>query len=72
MPREFNNVLSKIEKIHSLSHGGERKQICNMRKETNRGKQMCENPNTVQCNIEAHRRTSLHLQLLIADITYSQ
>lgn len=37
MPRELNNVLSKREKFHSLSHGGERK-ICNIRKETNLGK----------------------------------
>lgn len=67
MPRELNNVLSKIEKFHSLAHGGKKPQICNIRKETNLGKQMCENPNTVQCNLEAHRRASY----ILANCRYS-
>lgn len=58
MPRELNNVLSKIEKFHALLHGEERKQIWDIRKDTNWGKQMHENPNPVQYNTEAHRRAS--------------
>lgn len=54
MPRELNNVLSKIEKFHSLLHGEERKQICNIRKDTNLEMQMHQNPNTPQDNTEAH------------------
>lgn len=56
MPRELNNVLSKTEKFRSLLHGEERKQTCNISKDTNLGKQMQENPNTQQYNTEAHRR----------------
>lgn len=67
MPRELNNMLSQIEKLYSLSHGEKRKQICNIRKETNLGKQMCENPNTVQYKVEAHRRASY----ILANCRYS-
>lgn len=54
MPTELNIVLAKIEKFHSLLFGEERKQICNISKDTNLEMQMHHNPNTLQYNTEAH------------------
>lgn len=64
MPRELNNVLSKSKKFHYHMEG---KLICNIRKETNLGKQMYANPNTEQCNAEAHRKASY----ILANCKYS-